>query len=912
MRASCRPGGRGAALVLCLALGLGGAPPARGWGFGGHRLVTTRATRTLPPEMRPLFEGNADWLAEHSIDPDLWRGAGHEREGPNHYVNLDAFGAPPFADFTLDEAEHLRRHGEKARDQGRVPWRAAEVYAELVRALRAGDTGLALRHAAVLSHYVADAHVPLHAAVNYDGADTGQKGIHARWESVLFERYEQQLAARLQPAAAGRVDDPAAFVLDALRASFAEVPGLLASDLACRGAHDLAATPGDDRYDDAYYTKMYAREEIRLVARLTASAEAVGGLWRSAWEDAGRPALDASFRFAHVRGRSKVLLLSLDGAAAEEMAAAAARGVMPHLARLRASGATARGLLPPVPAKTAPGHAALFTGAWSDRNGVSANQQPRPGASLLESDSGFASSLLRAEPLWVTAARQGLRATVVSGPQSAPFAPFTSEKRFGADYGRGLTLLNGYQTPAGPETLLSESDVTWDAPATWPEALPEHAGAVRTLTLPVAGVECAGLLFDDPKRPGDGFDTLLLRAPSGDSVRLHPVPPRADADAFQRLVLRFEDGRAAVFVRLFELAKDGSRLRLFAPEAHVLTAHPGSLENALLAESGGFVGNSGAWTYERGGLGPTLWQGGDGTAERRLIETAALALRQFGRLAEFARERTAWDLLVLYVPFPDDYFHVWLGRLDPALPSHDAALAARLRPFVDQGLGLLDAYVGRVTADLPRETFVALAADHGQVGVDRKLRVNVALREAGLLGVDARGEIDLARTQALFFKDSGYVVLNRAARPQGQVPPEQEDDVARRVRQALLRVRDDAGRPLVTAVTDARRGGDFGVGPPHGGDLYLSLAPGVMTTGSLDGPPFERLTPRGHHQSDPRRPGVPSALLLAGPGIAPGTDLLTPRAIDVAPTLACLLGLDPPAQATGQVMAAACSSVVRP
>ncbi len=515
------PASRGLALVLAAALVSAGTPRVLAWGFTGHRLVNARATRTLPPGLRALFEANADWLAEHSIDPDLWRGAGHADEGPNHFLDLDALGQPPFDDIAHDEAEHRRRLGQKAAQEGRVPWRVSEVYADLVAAFRARDAAAVLRQAAILGHYVADAHVPLHAVQNYDGQDSGQKGLHARWESVLVERFEQQLEAQVVPGAALRVDDPISFVLDTLRASFAESKGVFASDLACRGAYDLADTRPDDRYDDAYYSKMYVREERRLVERLTASAQSIGGLWRSAWEDAGRPALDGAFRFAHVRGRSRALLLSLDGASARVLDDAVGRGLMPHLARLRREGAVAQGVIAPLPAKTAPGHAALFTGAWSERNGVAANEQPRPGGSLREFDSGFSADALQAEPLWITAARQGLRATVVTGPQSHPFEPFTSGKRFGADFARQLTLINGYQTPATEERVLDESDATWDTPAVWPEPLPAHTGTPRTLTLHVAGARLEGLLFDDPQDPAVGFDTLLLAAPEVNS-RLGP------------------------------------------------------------------------------------------------------------------------------------------------------------------------------------------------------------------------------------------------------------------------------------------------------------------------------------------------------------------------------------------------------
>ena len=49
---------------------------------------------------------------------------------------------------------------------------------------------------AIIGHYVADAHVPLHAVLNYNGQLTGQTGIHNRWEDELFIRYRN--AARHQ------------------------------------------------------------------------------------------------------------------------------------------------------------------------------------------------------------------------------------------------------------------------------------------------------------------------------------------------------------------------------------------------------------------------------------------------------------------------------------------------------------------------------------------------------------------------------------------------------------------------------------------------------------------------------------------------------------------------------------------
>jgi len=267
-------------------------------------------------------------------------------------------------------------------------------YQRLVEAFRAQDPARVLAQAAALGHYAADAHVPLHAIVNYDGRETGQNGVHDRWESRLLERFERQVEPQLKAPAARRISDRVAFFLDALRGSNRMAAEVLASDLACRGPKDLAETAEDDRYDNRYYSCVFEREQGRLLARLGDSVRVTGSLWLSAWLDAGRPALP-DFRFPYVRKQSRAVLISLDGAAAPLVDDAVARGVMPHLARLRREGATARGATTALPSKTAVGHAALFTGAWADVSGITGNEVPPPGSSLLHWESGYASTHLR-------------------------------------------------------------------------------------------------------------------------------------------------------------------------------------------------------------------------------------------------------------------------------------------------------------------------------------------------------------------------------------------------------------------------------------------------------------------------------------------------------------------------------------
>ena len=74
---------------------------------------------------------------------------------------------------------------------GIVPWQIEIIYKRLVYAFIEKDADKILKYSADLGHYVADAHVPLHTTLNYDGQFTGQKGIHAFWESRLPELFSE-------------------------------------------------------------------------------------------------------------------------------------------------------------------------------------------------------------------------------------------------------------------------------------------------------------------------------------------------------------------------------------------------------------------------------------------------------------------------------------------------------------------------------------------------------------------------------------------------------------------------------------------------------------------------------------------------------------------------------------------------
>src|SRR5215213_4111811 len=157
------------------------------WGFYGHKQINYYAVFLLPPEMMVLYKPNIDFLAEHSVDPDKRRYAVKE-EGPRHYIDMDRYGTQPFDSLPRKWSDAVGKFTEDTlMAHGIAPWWIPRMLSRLTGAFRERDHSRILKLSAELGHYIADAHVPLHASSNHNGQLTNQKGIHGFWESRVPE-----------------------------------------------------------------------------------------------------------------------------------------------------------------------------------------------------------------------------------------------------------------------------------------------------------------------------------------------------------------------------------------------------------------------------------------------------------------------------------------------------------------------------------------------------------------------------------------------------------------------------------------------------------------------------------------------------------------------------------------------------
>jgi hypothetical protein len=264
---------------------------ASAWGFEAHRFIVSRAIDILPESIRPFFEANRAFIVERSIDPDLWRNAGFTEEPPNHFLDFDAYGPYPFKDLPRAYDDALKKYGiDKLRQNGLVPWRTHDIAGRLIRGFEALHKNGQYAHSdirffsAIIGHYVADAHVPLHAVLNYNGQLTGQTGLHNRWEDDLFIRYQKNLV--IKPGALKPIRNERDFIFETLLESSQLADDVLLADKKAIGDRDV--------YDDRYFETLFQETRPILEKRLNDAINGVASIITSAWEQAGKPRLSAN------------------------------------------------------------------------------------------------------------------------------------------------------------------------------------------------------------------------------------------------------------------------------------------------------------------------------------------------------------------------------------------------------------------------------------------------------------------------------------------------------------------------------------------------------------------------------------------------------------------------------------------
>lgn len=169
---------------------------ALAWGTRAHHAICFTATRLVKnPKLREYLSSRGDLAGYLCNIPDLhWRNLSareNNLNAPTHYFHPEV--VPHFVEGDLAGPyskllESYSGSREKAHTSiGSLPWRVDE----LVRKARASKSSLEkFTIMGTLGHFIGDASMPYHSAVDHDGEKSGHKGIHFFYETRVVDQFE--------------------------------------------------------------------------------------------------------------------------------------------------------------------------------------------------------------------------------------------------------------------------------------------------------------------------------------------------------------------------------------------------------------------------------------------------------------------------------------------------------------------------------------------------------------------------------------------------------------------------------------------------------------------------------------------------------------------------------------------------
>jgi arylsulfatase A-like enzyme len=193
----------------------------------------------------------------------------------------------------------------------------------------------------------------------------------------------------------------------------------------------------------------------------------------------------------------------------------------------------------------------------------------------------------------------------------------------------------------------------------------------------------------------------------------------------------------------------------------------------------------------------------------------------------------------------------------------------------------LDAHVGEIVtacneAGILGRTALVITGDHGFYRVHSSFLPNVVLRQAGLIETGPDGAITewraIAHRTAIRIKDPSDSAL------------------ASQVQSLFQDLADGPYQGLLTVI-DRQELDRLGADPEA--SLILEPAEGYAIGGSIEGDEFVVASSRrGNHGYLPTMPAMHTGLVLSGSGVLQGVSIPIARQIDIAPTVARLLGFE--------------------
>jgi hypothetical protein len=477
----------------------------------------------------------------------------------------------------------------------------------------------------------------------------------------------------------------------------------------------------------------------------------------------------------------RVILISIDAARAMDVWPLAGDGFLKSLGKIAAEGAYGE-LSPIYPAETSPNHAAFLTGAPSGIHGVFSNTAyPKSPFEGSKSEPGYWGRLIAADTIWEAALRKGYRVAVSNFIHG--YVPTWQARLSDADKSKIVIIYTtkAYKPGVGfaGSQLYSTSGVGTRI---------NYTGG--KLYIPIADT----VLVGEVQSTGGGARVLVLYQ---GNKKIAEVPEGGWASVVVNVTEKGTTYLAAFMVKALSLAPND--VRIYRGNALVYNAPiawfmgPEELKRKYWKE-----------VVEKGYI--DVYHGLAGDVGRGWIDLKTYAeivnytVDYYWRTNLFVLKNVEFQLMTGYDVTPDPVEHAILGLMDPSMPYSNATIAEWARRTYLGMWARIDQWIGEFMKEMKNGDVLIVVGDHGQWGVRGCVAVNTALRRAGLLVTDEKGNPDLSRSVAYY--DGGYIFIN----PKYKADPATYSRVVERVMEVLLSIRDPATGEWPFALVVARTG----------------------------------------------------------------------------------------------------------
>lgn len=271
------------------------------WGFQAHRTIHQLSVYHLPKPLALFYFSEMKQLVQLSVDADQ-RQKEDSTEKTKHYIDLDTkIYQKKYPQMNWEKAKKI--FSEKTlHDYGTLPWEIIRTYDALVMAFKNLDKKAIIQKSADLSHYISDAHVPLHTSENYDGQLTNQAGLHSLWETEAFINAYESLNMYENPKNE-KIKNVEKETWAIIKGTSKLLPSVFNTEKEISNTLDESKkykfqtrNGKEERKYSGTFIALYSQKmKAQINSQFLKSIKTTSNFWYNAWVEAGQPDLSKLF-----------------------------------------------------------------------------------------------------------------------------------------------------------------------------------------------------------------------------------------------------------------------------------------------------------------------------------------------------------------------------------------------------------------------------------------------------------------------------------------------------------------------------------------------------------------------------------------------------------------------------------------